>query len=118
MHNLTYWHGGDYIGIGKSAHGRLHLNGLHLATVYPFVDEVLTAQERAEELIIMGLRLVQGINKSDFKQICGLDLADVVRQEKLQHLQELGLIKETPYCLQATFAGFPVLNQIISELCA
>ena len=66
-HNLTYWQGGDYIGIGKSAHGRINLNGQHYAVTYPFINEKLTSRQRAEELIIMGLRLTEGINKKDLR---------------------------------------------------
>lgn len=117
VHNLTYWQGGDYIGIGQSAHGRLHLGDKMLATVYPFVDEELTPQERAEELLLMGLRLTQGINKSDFKQICGLDLSDIINKEKAKQLQELQLVEETAEVLRVTYKGFPLLNKIIEELC-
>lgn len=116
IHNLTYWQGGDYIGIGQSAHGRLHLNGKMFATVYPFVDEELTPQERAEELLLMGLRLTQGINKSDFKQICGLDLSDIINKEKLLQLKAMHLVEETIEVLRVTYDGFPLLNKIIEEL--
>ena len=116
-HNLTYWQGGDYIGIGKSAHGRLHLGAKMLAAVYPFVDEELTPHERAEELLLMGLRLTQGINKSDFKQICGLNLSDIINKGKLQQLKELHLLEETAAVLRITYKGFPILNKIIEELC-
>lgn len=117
VHNMTYWQGGDYIGIGQSAHGRLHSGGKMLATVYPFVDEELTPQERAEELLLMGLRLTEGINKSDFKQICGLYLSDIINKEKLQQLKELRLLEETTDALRVTYDGFPLLNKIIEELC-
>ena len=62
-HNLTYWTGGDYIGIGPAAHGRLGLS----ATESPksvdkwlkngICTETLTPQERFEENVLMGLRL-------------------------------------------------------------
>ena len=115
-HNLTYWQGGDYIGVGQSAHGRICINGTHYATQYPFVHTKLTAQERAEELILMGLRLTKGINKSRFKQICGLDLLQVINTKKLQELKELGLLQEDAEYLRASRAGFLLLNRIIAEL--
>lgn len=116
-HNLTYWQGGDYIGIGKSAHGRLHYEGKMWAVVYPFINEELTAAERAEELIIMGLRLNRGIDKRDFKQICGLDFAKAVNTAKLQQLIADGYLQQTPTHIKATYKGFPVLNRLIAELC-
>ncbi len=116
-HNLTYWQGGDYIGIGKSAHGRYSCKGKFIAAEYPFTEEQLSAAERAEELILMGLRLVKGINKQLFKQICGLDIYDCVNHNKLQMLKEIGLLEESDTHLRASKQGFPVLNQIIGELC-
>ncbi len=116
-HNLTYWQGGDYIGIGKSAHGRFKIGGKFYAAVYPFEHEELSAAERAEELIFMGLRLTEGIDKRLFKQICGLNIYDCINRDKLQTLKELGFLAEDTAYLRVTKSGFPVLNQIISELC-
>jgi len=73
-HNLTYWRYGDYSGIGPGAHGRrtgmrtvrhrkpenflsaLQRNGHGLAE-----EEPLTVQEAADEALVMGLRLREGI---------------------------------------------------------
>ena len=118
QHNLTYWQGGDYIGIGKSAHGRFKITGKHYAAEYPFVHEQLTEKERAEELILMGLRLVKGIDKTTFKQICGLDINECINRDKAIMLKELSLLKENSTHLFATRQGFAVLNQIIAELCS
>lgn len=117
-HNLTYWQGGDYIGIGTSAHGRLKLGNQHIATVYPFEHENLSAEQRAEELIIMGLRLTQGINLQDFKQICGLDFHSFVNSRKLQDLKDMELLAQSDTHVYPTYQGMLVLNEIISELCA
>lgn len=117
IHNLVYWQGGDYIGIGKSAHGRFTLSGNTYAAEYPFKHELLTPSQRAEELILMGLRLVAGIDKRTFKQICGLDIYDCINQDKLKMLKELNLLEETATHIRASRQGFPVLNQIIAELC-
>ena len=117
IHNLTYWQGGDYIGIGKSAHGRFYRNNQIIAAEYPFVHETLTPQQRAEELILMGLRLVEGIDKAMFKQCCGLDLQDCINTEKYIELKAAGFIGETATHLYATKQGFAVLNRLIEELC-
>lgn len=116
-HNLTYWQGGDYIGIGKSAQGRLTLNGDFFAIDYPFINEKISAAERAEELIITGLRLMQGINKATFQKIIGAPLEKFVNTDKLKELSELGLLKDTSQNLTATPQGFLVLNTLIYELC-
>lgn len=116
-HNLTYWQGGDYIGIGKSAQGRLTLNGNFYAVNYPFLNEKLTLAERAEELIITGLRLVKGIDKAAFQNIIGAPLEQFIDTNKAKELQELGLLTETPQTLAATPQGLLVLNTLIYELC-
>ena len=106
------------MGIGPSAHGRIFVNGQHIATEYPFQHTVLTAEERAYELIIMGLRLTEGINKSYFKQICGLDFDDFINQEQKQQLITLGLLKDNKNFVQASYDGMLLLNEIILRLCS
>ena len=100
VHNLTYWQGGDYIGIGKSAHGRFKYEGKHYAAVYPFIHEQLTERQRAEELILMGLRLVQGINKAEFKKICEIDIDEFVNSDKSRMLKDLHLLRKKILRLQ------------------
>ena len=116
-HNLTYWQGGDYIGIGKSAHGRINMDGQHYAVIYPFINEKLTPKQRAEELIVMGLRLTQGINKTEFKSICRLDFNDFVNRQKLQQLKEQNLLIETEDYLRASYEGFLLIDALAAELC-
>ncbi|MBO5442639.1 MAG: radical SAM family heme chaperone HemW [Alphaproteobacteria bacterium] len=116
-HNLLYWQGDDYIGIGKSAHGRITHNGKIYATTHRRQTEELTPEERAEELIIMGLRLTEGINKKHFAEKCGIAFNDFVNKNKLQELKETGFLVETPSSLKATPLGFLVLNKLIEEIC-
>lgn len=116
-HNLVYWQGGDYIGIGKSAHGRLHLNNRLIATEYPFKHEKLQPEERAEELLLMGLRLTKGINKADFYKICGLNLHEFINRQKLTELKKMQLIKETGTYLRATESGLLLVDELVRQLC-
>ena len=116
-HNKCYWLGDDYIGIGTSAHGRLKIGNKHYAFVHPHLQEELSDNERAEELLLMGLRLEEGINKQHFYNICGLELDNFINVEALQQLSQLGFIENTPTSLKATDQGFLVLDYIISKLC-
>ena len=118
IHNKVYWQGGDYIGIGESAHGRLHLDDKIYAVTDPLQFEELSAQERAEELIIMGLRLVSGINKKNFKQNCGLDFDFFVNQKFKKQSVDAGLLCETSQNLAATTEGFLLLDWLIRGLCS
>lgn len=115
-HNLLYWRGGDYAGIGEGAHGRLHIGGRFWATTHPRQMEELSAEERAEELILMGLRLRDGISKEAFKQICGLFFDNFINRRRAKELAEAALILNTPENLRISPAGFLVMNKIIEEL--
>ena len=79
--------------------------------------EILTPQERAEELVIMGLRLQQGIDKKYFKTVSGLNFDDFINQKAAANLESQGLIINNSEYLAATDAGFLVLNHIIAQLC-
>lgn len=117
-HNKCYWLGDDYIGIGESAHGRLKIGNLNYAFQHPHLSEKLSAEERAEELIIMGLRLQSGINKKHFHEICGLNFDEFVNAEALDMLIKNDLITYTADTVSATDDGFLLLNRIITELCS
>ena len=80
-HNLVYWRYGDYVGIGPGAHGRLTLDGEKYATRQRRAPEAwlaaveaaghateerqpLARAERREEMLMMGLRLAEGIARA------------------------------------------------------
>lgn len=115
-HNKLYWQGDDYAGIGNGAHGRLHSGGRILATTHPRRQEVLSAAERAEELVLMGLRLDEGIDKAHFGECCGIGFDRAVNAAAVEKLSRAGLITDTPQTLRATAEGFLVLDRIIEEL--
>lgn len=116
-HNLLYWQGDDYLGIGKSAHGRLKIGNKFYALTHRRQEEEISASERAEELIIMGLRLNEGISKEKFYNVCGIKLADFINQKNLSELKAEKLIEETQTHLLATDEGRLVLNKLIEDLC-
>ncbi len=117
IHNQTYWLGKDYIGIGQGAHGRFRKDGKFYASTDKLNFEELTPQERAEELIIMGLRLTRGINKKSFKNNCLLNFDNFINQEFKKQMLEQKLIAEDKETLRATKQGFLVLNYLIEGLC-
>lgn len=116
-HNLAYWRGENYLGIGPAAHGRIKTKDKIYASTHHRQLEELTPAERAEELIIMGLRITEGINKKRFQQQCGLPLNSVVNNQSLETLKHSNLLIETPDTLRATPQGFVVLNKVIEDLC-
>lgn len=180
-HNLLYWTGQDYIGVGPSAHGRLtvfngdlkqnsgarnsrtamyaQVSALRDSTLSPALKAVksrsddnlkqnsaarnscahdnlkqnlpapvfyatthrcrlekISAEERAEELLLMGLRLVSGIDKAAFEKNCGIRLDDFVNRRHLTDLAAGGWLEDSSLFLRATAKGFPVLNFLIEQL--
>ncbi len=128
-HNLIYWRGGDYAGIGPGAHGRLTLEGVRLATATPlspseWLDAVerkgtgesprlaLDPEDRAAEDLMMGLRLRSGVDMARLQPLA----ASKSFAEKSAGLEGLGLIRMTDGRLAATERGRPVLNAILREL--
>jgi putative oxygen-independent coproporphyrinogen III oxidase len=131
-HNLVYWRSGEYAGVGPGAHGRLNATGGRIATSterHPerwlmrveaeghglIEDERLGAIERADEFLLMGLRLREGIERARFRQLAGRDF-DAAR---IESLSQEGMIETTPEGrLRVTAAGFPVLDAIVADLAA
>jgi len=96
-HNLNYWRGGDYLGIGAAAAGRLSLGGKYYATQNPRTAAAwimglaegsgpklrrLWRTERAREMVITGLRMTEGIDIMQFKQNSGLDFSETAKPHK------------------------------------
>jgi oxygen-independent coproporphyrinogen-3 oxidase len=122
-HNLIYWRGGDYVGVGPGAHGRLTLEGRRLATVAPraiadYVERVsrfgasaepegLDDREAALERLLMGLRTQEGVEMSE---LAPLNLTSA-RLDEFSGLTEVRHGR-----LVATARGRPVLDRVIAEL--
>ena len=129
VHNLVYWRYGDYIGIGPGAHGRLTIDGKRYATeTFLSPEEWLTKidnqgsgesslselsqEQQAAEMVMMGLRLNEGINFKRFENLSGSSFS----KEKLSFLKSIQLIEQKKGNIIATFSGRKVLNSVLAEL--
>jgi len=91
-HNLLYWRYGEYAGVGPGAHGRIVVDGQRQATSVErnpeawmqrvaagghglVADEVLERREQADELLLMGLRLREGLDLSRLARVGGVEIA-------------------------------------------
>ena len=131
-HNLVYWRYGEYAGIGPGAHGRLDVDGRRYATAadknperwltlveargHGLVDDdALTRTEQADELLLMGLRLAEGIALARYAELAGKPLDP----ERIADLVQGGLVETTPEGrLRVTAAGFPLLDAVVADLAA
>jgi len=131
-HNLVYWRGHDYVGVGPGAHGRLTLGGRRFATETEkrpeswlmrveatgsglIADEKLSASETADEYLLMGLRLAEGIEPARFTAISGRELDP----QRIAVLREEGAVEATADGrLRVTQSGFPVLDAVVADLAA
>jgi coproporphyrinogen III oxidase-like Fe-S oxidoreductase len=131
-HNLTYWRYGEYAGVGPGAHGRLDVAGKRYATATEkrpetwlalveakcdglVENEALPRSAQADEFLLMGLRLTEGIDPQRYAEIAGqpLDLA------RIAELMGYGLVETTAARrLRVTRAGFPVLDAVVADLAA
>lgn len=129
-HNLLYWRYGDYIGVGPGAHARLRdengrhamSNEKHPETWLSLVesrghglieDEVLSSLEQANECLLMGLRLEEGLDLVRTETLAGQSLD----QDILYRLMDEGLVETiSNHHLRVTAKGRPVLNAIVRAL--
>jgi len=128
-HNLVYWRYGDYAGIGPGAHGRLTLAGRRWAVEALRSPEAwreavergrsgeasrtaISGPEQATEMLMMGLRLREGIELQRFEALAGAPLP----AERLRKLQDLGLVETGAGRLRTTSAGRPLLDAILRRL--
>jgi oxygen-independent coproporphyrinogen-3 oxidase len=129
-HNLTYWRYGEYVGVGPGAHGRFVENGRRVVTItekmpetwanlveakgHGVIDgEVLTRSEEADEFLLMGLRLAEGIDLARYEQYAGRPLSS----SRLSILQEEGLVAPVGNSrLRATPSGKIVLDAVVADL--
>jgi putative oxygen-independent coproporphyrinogen III oxidase len=131
-HNLVYWRGEEYAGIGPGAHGRLEINGARQATATDrrpeawlmrveangdgvVTDDRLNSVELADEFLLMGLRLAEGIDPERYASLAGRALDP----RRIALLREEGAIAvEADGRLRVTQAGFPVLDAVVADLAA
>jgi len=131
-HNLVYWRGEEYAGIGPGAHGRLDLDGVRHAIATEkrpeawlmrveanghgvITDDRLNSEERADEFLLMGLRLAEGIDPERYADLSGRAL-DPGRIAVLR--EEGAIVVDANGRLRVTKSGFPVLDAVVADLAA
>ncbi|MEW6256445.1 MAG: radical SAM family heme chaperone HemW [Pseudomonadota bacterium] len=128
-HNLIYWRYGTYAGVGPGAHGRLTAGEMRRATFtekHPerwleavetrghglVSEDLLDPQTQADEFLLMGLRIAEGIDLSRYARLAGRTLD----AQRIATLEDARLVERTGDRLRVLPDGFPVLNAVIAEL--
>ncbi len=122
-HNLVYWRGQDYVGVGPGAHGRLTLDGARYAVAAArgigdylagardggtaVAPERLSPRDAALERLLMGLRTCEGVALAELAALA-------IPETRLDAVS--GLVDVRDGRLIATAAGRPVLDRVITEL--
>jgi putative oxygen-independent coproporphyrinogen III oxidase len=132
-HNLAYWRYGDYAGIGPGAHGRISFDGKKWATrahrapeiwmekvrqyghgAHPF--ESIDLLKRGQEMLLMGLRLTEGIALDAFAEETQTPLLRFLNASRLQTLADGGFLEVNNNRMTATKTGRQRLNAVLSTL--
>ena len=126
-HNLTYWRYGDYAGIGPGAHGRrtsastirhrkpenflsaLNRNGNGIAEEAP-----LRPGEAADEALVMGLRLAEGIDADALATRFGVPA--IVDWAAIDRLVASGHVTRSNGRIATTAAGRLLLDRLLGEI--
>jgi oxygen-independent coproporphyrinogen-3 oxidase len=129
-HNLIYWRYGEYVGIGPGAHGRFVEQDRRIVTIAEKMPETwlnlveakghgitggerLTRSEEADEFLLMGLRLAEGIDVARYEALAGRPLAS----DRVTILRDEALIEPVGNSrLRATPSGVLVLDALVADL--
>ena len=133
-HNLTYWNGGHYVGIGPGAHGRLRLGEKGMVALAQVkkpetwqvqvkglghgsnIVKPIKPVDRAYERLMMGLRLTVGVNLDQISKEESVDMRSLIDQGAMTMLVNEGLIEVDGARIKTTFQGRLLLNTVTSQL--
>lgn len=126
-HNQKYWQHQPYLGLGPSAHSfdgqcrwwntralRDYVSQLNIGAS-PIADtETLSTEDLALEMVMLGIRTVDGINLTRFHERFGYRL-ESVNSELLSALVRDGYLLPDPYWIRPTAAGLAVADGLAAE---
>lgn len=135
-HNLAYWHYDEYLGIGPGAHSRMRLQdsqspialmnynkpdkwlnlvqecgGCALQT-----QEKLSTREITEEILMMGLRLEDGITDEKLQKYLNITFNDVLNMQSIEMLIDKGFVEYDQKVLRLTDKGLLMHNYIVPRV--
>ena len=135
-HNLSYWNYDDYLGIGPGAHSRISyeatLGEYQMQAMFGEYKpdkwlelseadankklEVLSKEQIANEILLMGTRLINGISDKRIKFFCDKDFTQLLDVKQIEYFTEFGFLNYENEVLRLTNRGLLVHNYIVSRL--
>ena len=126
-HNILYWKAEEYFGLGLGAHGyykgarysnvldmKEYISKINLGQNVMLTYEKLSLEDKIEEYMMLGLRLIDGIAKNEFKYHFSMDIEEVYKKVIDQH-KKLDMLEETETHLRLTKKGIDISNTILAE---
>lgn len=126
-HNLFYWQLRPYVGVGLSAHSNIfdkrYGNHIDFEKYFNSIDnnqfpiceqEYISTDVKRSEYMILGLRLINGVNKEEFKKIFNKDLEEIWSKE-IEKLENQKLIKVNNKNIKLTRKGLDLSNRVFVE---
>ena len=128
-HNMLYWQVHDYLGVGPGAHGRIfYKNGERIQTMTQHktqkwldcdelqIEQKISQNEQICEILMMGLRIIDGIDIVDIKNRLNIDLFKNINMDLLQKYQSMGLIEFDETKIIPTNTGINLTNSLAKKL--
>lgn len=125
-HNSAYWHNDSYYGIGAGAHGYMKGNRhVNIKGVQPYIDATskglpilerfeVSEQEAMEDFMMVGLRLLAGVKREDFRQQFGKELEDVFPQQ-LERMTAQGMLTSDTVGYRLSEQGLLFGNDVFAQ---
>lgn len=132
-HNKVYWQRGDYAGFGLGASSMVQnvrwKNPEDMSVYEAYVEktavrqengqnvlekQVLTEKEQMEEYMFLGLRMMQGVDRRDFRRTFGQRIEEIYGGP-LEHLYRQGLLVREDDHIRLTDLGIDVSNHVLSQ---
>lgn len=127
-HNVRYWDGSDYLGIGPAAHSFINgqrfynIDNLHeyksklRSGIFPRIVDASGLEERMTEAIMLGLRMSEGINRLSFRKRFGVSLRSCLDKIQYDHFIESGHLIPDKGRLRLSDEGFYLADEITRRL--
>nr|MBN2278638.1 radical SAM family heme chaperone HemW [candidate division Zixibacteria bacterium] len=127
-HNMNYWEGGDFLGLGPSAHSFIENRRFsnipdlkkYIETISrgerPLIFDTIDPESRIAETIMLGLRTARGIGREEFRNRFGVSVDQVIDEKSLAAMLKENLIDMDNNSLRLTESGFPLADEIIRRL--